>query len=52
MIEPEMAFADLNTNADLAEAFLQGVISEVLEECAEDSSLRASSPTKILFAVL
>ena len=36
MIEPEMAFADLNTNADLAEAFLQGVISEVLEECAED----------------
>jgi len=36
MIEPEMAFADLNANADLAEAFLQGVIKDVLDTCQED----------------
>ncbi|MBM75798.1 MAG: asparagine--tRNA ligase [Proteobacteria bacterium] len=36
MIEPEIAFADLNVNADLAEAFLQDVISEVMTRCDED----------------
>ncbi len=36
MIEPEMAFADLNANADLAEAFLQGVIKDVMDTCQED----------------
>ncbi|MEC8378699.1 MAG: asparagine--tRNA ligase [Myxococcota bacterium] len=36
MIEPEMAFADLNTDADLAEAFLQSVIGDVLERCEDD----------------
>ena len=36
MIEPEMAFADLDTDADLAEAFLQSVISDVLERCEDD----------------
>jgi asparaginyl-tRNA synthetase len=36
MIEPEMAFADLNTNIDLATLFLQEVIGEVLERSAED----------------
>ena len=36
MIEPEMAFADLNTDADLAEAFLQSVIHDVLERCEDD----------------
>ena len=36
MIEPELAFADLNADADLAEAFLQGVIKDVMDNCQED----------------
>ena len=36
MIEPEVAFADLNDNMDLAEAMLQSVIAYVLEHCADD----------------
>ncbi len=36
MIEPEIAFADLDDNADLAEDFLKGILSPLLEECRED----------------
>lgn len=36
MIEPEMAFADLQANADLSEKFLQTVIKEVMDTCQED----------------
>jgi asparaginyl-tRNA synthetase len=36
MIEPEMAFADLNDNMDCAEAYLKYTLSYVLENCAED----------------
>jgi asparaginyl-tRNA synthetase len=36
MVEPEIAFADLNDNAALAERLLSSVISEVLEQCADD----------------
>jgi asparaginyl-tRNA synthetase len=36
MIEPEMAFADLTRNADVAEAFLKHTISAILSRCAED----------------
>ena len=36
MVEPEVAFADLNDNADMAEEFLQYVFAAVLEECPED----------------
>ena len=36
MIEPEMAFADLDVNIELATRFLQEVVSEVLERSAED----------------
>lgn len=36
MIEPEMAFADLNDNMDNAEAFLKFVLGYVLEHCTED----------------
>jgi asparaginyl-tRNA synthetase len=36
MIEPEVAFADLNDNMDLAEAMLQYVCQYALEHCAED----------------
>jgi asparaginyl-tRNA synthetase len=36
MIEPEMAFCDLNLNMDVAEEFLKYIFSYVLENCAED----------------
>lgn len=36
MIEPEMAFCDLNGNMDLAEAFLKHIFRYVLEHCSED----------------
>ena len=36
MIEPEMAFYDLNDNMDLAEKFITSVLKEVLENCKED----------------
>jgi asparaginyl-tRNA synthetase len=36
MIEPEMAFYDLDDNADLAEEFLKYLITYALENCMED----------------
>ena len=36
MIEPEMPFYDLQDNMALAESFVRDVISDVLENCAED----------------
>jgi len=36
MIEPEIAFADLSADADLAEAFLKYIFTEVLVERADD----------------
>jgi asparaginyl-tRNA synthetase len=36
MIEPEMAFYDLDANMDLAEDFIQEVIRYILEHCRED----------------
>jgi asparaginyl-tRNA synthetase len=36
MIEPEVAFNDLQDNMDLAEAMLQYVITYALEHCADD----------------
>ena len=36
MIEPEIAFADLPMIADLAESYLQSLVSEILEHCNED----------------
>mgnify|MGYP003649102364 CR=1 FL=1 len=36
MIEPEMAFYDLQDNMDLAEEFLKYLISYALENCADD----------------
>ncbi|GAB4193380.1 MAG: asparagine--tRNA ligase [Wenzhouxiangellaceae bacterium] len=41
MIEPEVAFADLNDLATLAESFLKSVFSYVLEHCAEDMAFFA-----------
>lgn len=36
MIEPEMAFCDLEGDMDLAEAFIKYLIRDVLEHCEED----------------
>ena len=36
MIEPEMAFYDLNDNMDLAEKFIQNVIKNIFEKCKDD----------------
>ncbi len=36
MVEPEMAFYDLNDNMDLAERFVKYIINYVLENCNDD----------------
>ena len=36
MIEPEMAFADLSDNADLAEDYVTHLVRHVLEHCEDD----------------
>jgi asparaginyl-tRNA synthetase len=41
MIEPEIAFADLGDDADLAERFLKSVFAEVLDRCGEDMAFFA-----------
>ena len=41
MIEPEIAFADLNDDADLAEDFLKSLLKAVLEERADDMAFFA-----------
>jgi asparaginyl-tRNA synthetase len=49
MVEPEMAFYDLNDNMDLAEAFLKRLFRDALERCAEDMHFFAEriDPTAI-----
>lgn len=39
MIEPEMAFCDLEGDMDLAEEFIKFLIEDTLEHCAEDLEL-------------
>lgn len=39
MIEPEVAFADLEENMELAEDFIKSVIRDVMERCADDLAL-------------
>ncbi|UCB50163.1 MAG: asparagine--tRNA ligase [Deltaproteobacteria bacterium] len=36
MVEPEMAFCDLDGNVELAEEFIKYIINDVLEKCEED----------------
>jgi asparaginyl-tRNA synthetase len=36
MIEPEMAFADIHDNMELAESYLKFIFGEVLKNCTED----------------
>jgi asparaginyl-tRNA synthetase len=41
MIEPEVAFADLDANAQLAERFLKAVFADVLARCPDDMAFFA-----------
>ncbi|HET6552288.1 MAG TPA: asparagine--tRNA ligase [Dyella sp.] len=41
MVEPEIAFADLNADADCAEGFLKAIFKAVLEERADDMAFFA-----------
>ncbi len=52
MIEPEIAFADLNDNADLAESFLKCVIKDILEERADDMAFFAERIDKTVISRL
>src|SRR5262249_53597348 len=36
MVEPEMAFLDLNDNMTMAEVFIKRIIKDALEKCPED----------------
>jgi asparaginyl-tRNA synthetase len=49
MIEPEMAFYDLEDNMALAEQFLKRIIQDALDHCAEDMSFFADRIDKELF---
>ncbi len=48
MIEPEMAFYDLNDNMALAEAFLKRIVKDALERCGEDMKFFAERIDKEL----
>ena len=50
MIEPEIAFADLNDDADLAEAFLRYIFQAVLDERADDMAFMAERVDKTAIA--
>ena len=39
MIEPEMAFADINDDMDLAEDMVRYLVKDILENCSEDIEL-------------
>lgn len=52
MVEPEMAFADLDDDITLAEAFIRHLITTALDECAEDLSFFDQHVAKGLVARL
>ena len=52
MIEPEMAFADLNDNMDLAENLVKSITNHVMTECSEDLELFARFVDKGLMETL
>ena len=52
MIEPEMAFCDLEGNMDLGEELIKYLTSYVMNECAEDLELFAKWVDKNLMATL
>ena len=47
MVEPEVAFADLNDDMDLAEEFLEYVVQTVLKEKAEELKVLERDTTKL-----
>jgi asparaginyl-tRNA synthetase len=52
MIEPEMAFADIDDNMDLAEDLVKAMTTHVLENCRDDIELFAKFVDKHLMASL
>ncbi len=52
MVEPEMAFCDLEGNMDLAEEMIKHLTSFILEECTEDIELFAKFVDKTLIKTL
>jgi asparaginyl-tRNA synthetase len=52
MIEPEMAFADLNDDMDLAEDLVKYLVNHVISQCAADLELFARFVDKDLMANL
>src|SRR3954453_12643767 len=52
MIEPEMAFTDLNGNMDLAEAIVKYLIRDILENCPDEIGLFAKFVDKELLGRL
>lgn len=52
MIEPEMAFYDLNDNMDLAEAFLKRICRDALERCGDDMKFFAERIDKSAISTL
>src|SRR5438105_4268731 len=52
MVEPEMAFCDLNDNMALAEEFLKSILKDALEHCAEDMKFFQERIDKEVFARL
>jgi len=52
MIEPEMAFADLQADMKLGQEFVQYLVKYTMDECAEDLELFAKFVDKNLMATL
>jgi len=52
MVEPEMAFADLEDDMELAETFIRYLLTYALENCREDLSLFAEFVDKTLMDTL
>jgi asparaginyl-tRNA synthetase len=52
MVEPEMAFCDLEGDMDLAEEMIKFLITHILNNCADDIQLFAKFVDKKLMAVL
>ncbi len=52
MVEPEMAFYDLQDNMALAEAFLKRIIKDALDKCPEDMKFFAERIDQEVFARL
>ena len=52
MVEPEMAFADLDDDVELAERYLRALLGHVLEHCGDDLQFLAGRGEKTLVNTL